>query len=97
MYYPQEFKHLTEEKITQAVKKEGFRPLKLRNAPGARYPQHQHPEEKLLVFLEGTMEVTVEHHVYHCRVGDKLTIPGNKVHSAVAGPHGCTFLWAEKG
>jgi mannose-6-phosphate isomerase-like protein (cupin superfamily) len=96
MYHPQEFNHKSEAEIIAAIKHLGFDPLKIRNAPKARYPEHSHPEEKVLVFLEGSMEVTVDHQLFHCKTGDQLIIPGNKSHSAIAGPQGCTFLWAEK-
>jgi len=78
------------------IKREGFNPLRFSNAPGFVYHSHRHQETKLLVFLEGSMEVKVEEETYQCGSGDKLIIPGNMEHSAIVGSEGCVFFWAEK-
>jgi quercetin dioxygenase-like cupin family protein len=82
--------------IAEEIKREGFHPIRIVDAPGAVYPVHSHPETKLLAFLEGEMEVRVGETLYHCEPGDKLFIPGNVEHSAKAGPRGCIFYWSEK-
>jgi quercetin dioxygenase-like cupin family protein len=96
MFTSQAFKNIDREKIAKQVTKEGFHPLLIADPPCAYYPPHEHPETKLLVFLSGSMQVTVQDEDYDCRPGDKLIIPGNTRHSAVAGPDGCTFFWSER-
>lgn len=85
-----------EDFIAHHIEKESFHPIKFTDEPGYIYPTHAHPETKVLAFLAGSMQVTVEGTVYSCEAGDKLIIPGNKKHAAVVGPNGCTFFWSEK-
>ncbi len=96
LYYPDFYKNITTEEIKRRIEKEGFDPILFSNGPGEVYSPHSHPETKLLVFLDGTMEVTVDGKKYQCNRGDKLVIPGNITHSAIAGGKGCTFFWSEK-
>jgi quercetin dioxygenase-like cupin family protein len=96
IYWAALYKDLDHKKIADDVRKEGFNPLLINDPPGFIYSLHSHPETKLLVFLEGSMEVRVKGKLYQCEVGDKLIIPGNFEHSAKAGPEGCTFFWSEK-
>ncbi len=90
------YKSFHTEEIAEEIKKEGFDPIYINDPPGHLYPPHSHPETKLLVFLEGEMEVKVKDEKYDCSAGDKLIIPGNRDHSAKVGPQGCAFFWSEK-
>jgi quercetin dioxygenase-like cupin family protein len=83
-------------KIENDIKKEGFTPHLITNSPGYRYEPHQHPQTKLLLCVKGSMSITVDLERYSFEPGDKLIIPGNTPHSALVGPHGCTFYWSEK-
>lgn len=96
MFFKQFFKNKTESEIKEEVKKEGFNPIRISNEAGFVYSKHQHPETKLLVFLKGEMEVTVDDKTYNCKPGDKLIILGNTIHSGIVGENGCDFLWSEK-
>lgn len=90
------FRNVKQEKILEVIKKEGYEPMLISNEPGHVYQLHSHPETKLLVFLQGAMEVTVGNRTFQCKPGDKLVIKSNIPHSAVVGPEGCTFFWSEK-
>ncbi|MBI2051340.1 AraC family ligand binding domain-containing protein [Candidatus Roizmanbacteria bacterium] len=90
------YKNLSEEEIAKKLQEEGFDPIRFENNPGYIYPRHKHPETKLLAFLKGSMEVKVGGETYYCEAGDKLIVPGDTLHSAVVGPHGCEFFWSEK-
>ena len=83
-------------KVEKAVRKEGFDPLLITDPPGATYPPHSHPETKLLAFLRGSMQVTVNGKRFDCTPGDRVIISGNTIHSALAGSEGCDFFWSEK-
>ncbi len=96
MYQKNFYINLSETEIEKKIEEEGFTPMKYENEPGDIYPLHQHPETKLLAFLEGTMEVKVGEENFSCATGDRLIIPGNTPHSAVVGPDGCIFFWSEK-
>src|SRR5687767_2379526 len=97
MYYTSKaFANLDAEAMAKHISSEGFDPILIHDRPGYVYPQHHHPEAKLLVFLEGSMQVTVEGQIYECVPGDKVFIPGNTLHSAIVGNDGCTFFWSEK-
>lgn len=96
MYQAQFYKDIDKERIAEEVEAEGFEPVCISDPPGRIYELHKHPETKLLVFLEGSMEVTVKDVSFNCSPGDKLVIPGNTEHSAVVGSSGCTFFWSEK-
>jgi quercetin dioxygenase-like cupin family protein len=82
--------------IREKVVVEGFDPIRIVDPPGRVYPPHCHAETKLLAFLEGEMDVTVQGEQYHCRPGDKLLIPGNIEHAAVVSSAGCVYFWSEK-
>ena len=96
MYTPQAYKDMHRERIAELVKKEGFYPLLVTDNPGYIYHQHEHPETKLLVILEGSMQVSVGEQTFECAPGDRLIIPVNTIHSAEVGQNGCTFFWSEK-
>lgn len=96
MYQAHYYKRIDKDTIAGEIEKEGFEPVCITDPPGRVYEAHKHPETKLLVFLQGTMEVQVKDVTFNCSPGDRLLIPGNSEHSAVAGPGGCTFFWSEK-
>jgi quercetin dioxygenase-like cupin family protein len=96
MYQPEFYKDLTPAQICDKVIEEGFNPIRIVDPPGRVYPPHQHAETKLLAFLEGAMDVTVQGEQLFCKAGDKLLIPGNIEHSAVVKAAGCTYFWSEK-
>lgn len=96
MYYPKAYEAIDKEKIYQDIRKEGFSPMLFSNGPGDVYEKHSHPETKILVFLSGSMDVTVNDKTFHCKPGDKLVINGNTPHEAVVDKNGCSFYWSEK-
>lgn len=96
MYRAGLYKQIDRAFIAEEVRKEGFDPVLINDPPGRLYPLHTHPETKLLVFLKGSMEVSVEGKTYQCNPGDKLIIPGKVEHSAKTGSGGCAFFWSEK-
>lgn len=96
MFQSKFFESMNRSQIAEQIRKEGFDPIYVQDPPGRVYRTHNHPETKLLAFLEGSMEVTVAGQKFYCRPGDKLIIDGNIEHSALAGPEGCGFFWSEK-
>lgn len=96
MYQRKFYKTIDKERIAEETRREGFDPVCITDPPGRVYATHRHAETKLLVFLEGGMTVKVEEKSFECHPGDKVIIPGNIDHSAVAGAEGCVFFWSEK-
>ncbi len=96
MYKAKFYKTIDRGEIKRDIAKEGFDPLVISDKPGCVYEEHEHGEKKLLVFLSGSMDVTVGKKIYHCKPGDKLIIPNNTVHKAIVGDAGCTDFWSEK-
>ncbi|MFC1722484.1 AraC family ligand binding domain-containing protein [Patescibacteria group bacterium] len=76
--------------------KMGYNPVVVSNISGYEYFAHQHPESKLLIFIEGSMRVTIANESLECLSGDVLVISGNTMHSATIGNEGCKFFWSEK-
>lgn len=96
MFFKNFYKNLSEKEIFEKIKNERFDPIIITNGPGDIYPDHSHPQTKLLAILTGSMCVTVAGKHYQCEAGDKLIVPGNTQHSAKVDPVGCTFFWSEK-
>lgn len=96
MHEPEFYKGLSVAEISNKVIDEGFDPIRISDPPGHVYPPHSHAETKLLAFLQGGMQVTVNGQSYRCQAGDKLMIPGNVEHSAIVGSGGCVYFWSEK-
>ena len=92
-FFPKETQR---EDVFKSIKQEGFNPILIEDKPNFIYEIHQHPEAKLIVCLEGSMRVKVKDKEFDFEPGDKLFIPGNTPHSAVAGNKGCIFYWSEK-
>lgn len=96
MYIKGKYLNKAENEILKEVVKLGFEPQKFSDRAGYIYQPHKHNETKLLVFLDGEMEVMVDGKKFICQKGDELIIPSDKTHSAIVGDNGCTFFWSEK-
>lgn len=83
-------------KVKKYMQEKNFDPLLITNKPGYIYEKHKHEETKMIICIEGSMEVSVGKKTFMFEPGDKLLIPGNTVHSAAVGAEGCSFFWAEK-
>ena len=64
----------------------------VRLAPGAVVPPHSHPHEQMGMLLEGELEFTLGDETKHLKVGDLWCVPGNVVHTVIAGPNGAYAL-----
>ena len=78
------------------IVRDGWNPLLIRDRPGTHYPEHEHVEAKLLVFVAGSMVVETGGQRYQCAPGDQLVIPRSMRHAAWVGDEGCTFFWSEQ-
>lgn len=60
--------------------------------PNASFPLHHHPEEQLVVMLDGTCNFTVGDQMLHLSEGESTLAPPGVPHGCHAGPMGCLFL-----
>lgn len=60
--------------------------------PNAVVPLHHHPNEEFGQVLEGSLELTTDSGTETLGEGEAFLIPGEMLHSAVAGPSGCRLL-----
>jgi len=56
--------------------------------PGAVVAPHQHPHEQLGIWLAGDAEAVIGDCQQSVRAGDSYYIPGDTLHTFVAGPQG---------
>lgn len=96
VYERQAFQSITAGEIRSAIERDGWTPSLIAEPPGAVYPRHRHAAAKLLVFLDGEMEVRAGGDLFSCQPGDRLIIPGLMEHEAKAGLEGCRYFWSEQ-
>jgi quercetin dioxygenase-like cupin family protein len=94
-YKPGFYLGVDESDICEALTREGYRPRRIEEPPGAIYDRHQHLTDLLLAYVRGSADVRIGDRVYACRAGDRLVIPGNIEHSAKIGPDGVVYLMTE--
>lgn len=96
VYEPGKYAGIVRSEIRAIIEREGWTPYVIDEPAGYTYEPHHHAESKLIVVLEGEMEVTLGDDALRCRPGDRLTIPGGEVHAAVMGECGCLYFWSEQ-
>jgi quercetin dioxygenase-like cupin family protein len=86
-----------ESELAAQLKREGFSHTYVwEDGPNATYPDHTHPQETAHIVLRGEMTITSKGKTNDYGTGDRCDVPGNTVHSAVMGPHGCRYLIGER-
>ncbi len=60
------------------------------NAPHDRYGSHDHPYDKLVVCIRGSIVFHTEHGDHVLTPGDRLDLPAGTRHSATVGADGVT-------
>jgi quercetin dioxygenase-like cupin family protein len=78
------------------MRAEGLTASSWGNGPGDRYDVHEHPYDKALVAMEGSIVLTLpdRDESVELRVGDRLDLPADTRHGAEVGPTGVTCLEA---
>ena len=87
-----------EAEIYQQLTSEGLAPYKWRSEPYEVFPAHDHPYEKVIVILEGslTFGFPIEGEPTTLYPGDRLDLPAGVTHNAVAGTSGVVCLEAQR-
>jgi quercetin dioxygenase-like cupin family protein len=90
------FYHGTDESdICEALAREGYRPQRIEEPPGAIYDSHKNLTDLVLAYIQGSAEVRIGDRTYECKAGDRLMIPRNIEHSAKIGSEGVVYLMTE--
>lgn len=90
------YKFKNKNQIKKLIQEMGYHPVLISNTPQYEYKQHSHPQQKLLVILNGNITIEIEGKSYNCKKGDEIIINPYDEHSAIVGNKGCEFYWAEK-
>jgi hypothetical protein len=64
------------------------------NGPGDVYGAHDHPRDKVLFCIEGSIVFTTGDGEIALTAGDRLDLPAGTRHGATVGPAGCACLEA---
>ncbi len=82
--------------LERQLRAEGFANIYVwQDGPQAYYPDHSHPTLTAHIVLEGEMILTMDNSSATYRVGERVDVPANAVHSARMGPAGCRYLIGE--
>lgn len=60
--------------------------------PNAQLPPHRHPNEQMLIALDGEMDLTIEGKQYHLESGDVAVLPLNTEHGGYISDKGCRVI-----
>ena len=88
---------MAQEELEQ-LSREGYSCHTWSNGPGFWYPEHDHPYDKAIIVLEGsiTFYLPAKKKEFLLNAGDRLDIPLRTSHSATVGPKGVTCLEGQK-
>lgn len=88
---------IPESDLAESLKKEGYALQTWSNGPHFSYASHDHPYDKVIVVLAGSICFdTPGSESHELKVGDRLRLAAGTVHSAIAGPRGVTCLEGQK-
>jgi len=73
---------LTEKKMMKLLESEGYEVASYTYVEGARFPEHEHAQDKCDAVLEGTLRVTVGVASFDLKPGDRIYLPACTRHSA---------------
>jgi len=88
--------HVRESQLQERLAREGLQATRWSNGPHAVYGAHDHPYQKVLFVVEGSITFRFEPDgkTVAMNPGDRLDIPAHTLHSAVVGPEGVVCLEA---
>lgn len=88
---------MTEQEQVEALLKEGYDRVYIwKEGPHETDEDHSHEFDTHLLILEGELTVTTTLGSVVARKGDVIDIVRHKMHRAVTGDEGCTYVVAEK-
>ena len=87
----------TREALSDFLRSQGCRVLAWADAPGARYPPHEHDHHEIIAVYEGRIDFGAEGRVLALSAGDVLTLPRGTTHTADVPAGGVRYLIGELG
>lgn len=88
---------MTEKQARQQLELDGFDSVYVWNdAAGAFHENHAHPFFSSHIIIDGQLRVQADGETRLLRRGDRWDVPAQTVHSAEAGPVGCTYVIGER-
>lgn len=60
--------------------------------PNVSLPLHNHPQEQLMIVIDGELSFTDGDETRHMKPNDAALFPPNVMHGGTAGPNGCVFM-----
>ncbi len=84
------------QEIEADLKRQGYHPLHISEAPESRLDPHSHPQNHIIVITDGKMRLELDGESTDMRPGDKVTIPPQTRHAAYFGADGCRYFWIEE-
>ena len=88
----------SEEELFAQMVQDGLSPSKWSSPPRDIFPAHDHPYEKVIMVVAGsiTFGFPIEGEPTTLCPGDRLELPPNVMHNAVAGKEGVVCLEAQR-
>ena len=80
----------------QVLRSEGLSPHGWGNGPGDTYGWHEHPYEKVLYCVAGSIAFHTEDGDRPLSAGDRMELPAHTRHAATVGPDGCQCVEASR-
>ena len=88
---------MNEEKWKRRLEEEGFTNIFVwHDEPNFFHSDHTHDVYTAHIVLEGEMTVVSEEKTKVVKEGGRFDVPAHTIHSAKAGPKGCTYIIGEK-
>lgn len=85
------------ETIKERLAKEGFPIInECSDLPNKITSKHDHPGDILLIVTSGLIEITIDKKTSVLKPGDEIFLPARVLHSAKAGPEGCSYIDGER-
>jgi quercetin dioxygenase-like cupin family protein len=86
----------SETEVSDRLAREGFQSFAWQDPPGASYTPHAHPHDESIWLLEGEISFGIAGDQYTLHAGDRLMLPADTVHTALAGPAGATYVIGQR-
>lgn len=91
-YYDIQFTELVKGANSRLINTGGAQLSFLRMDPGSFFPQHNHPEEQVMIVLRGAIDEIILDGVKRMEKGDVLLLPAGMVHGGTNSELGCDVL-----
>ena len=95
-HWPMEDSEPTETAIRRLLAKEDLEPYRWSNGPGDVYAAHEHPYDKVIYVVSGSILFRVPGKQLELGAGDRLDLPRGTRHDAVVGSEGVVCLEAHR-